>query len=139
MKKRKQVDVFKSIEKVDVTTKTENGPPVVSAGGAGGAGPGQQGPDVHRGGPPAVHHPKRRPHRRPAGRSRGRTGDTSTAAGQEGSLLHAGHYTVGPREGMREDRESTQGTIPHRLFFNQQDLSARRPNICTTVHSFSTL
>ena len=70
-------------------------------GGAGGVGPGQEGEDVYHRGPPSVHHPERRPHRRLPGRSGGRTGDTPTAAGQEGSLPHAGHHTDGPQEGIR--------------------------------------
>lgn len=79
--------------------------PPPSLGGPGGAGPGQEGQDVYCCGPPPVHHPKRRPHRCLPGRGGGRTGDTSKAAGHEGSLLHTGHLTDGLWEGMKESGE----------------------------------
>lgn len=78
---------------------------LVFPGGAGGVGPGQEGQDVHHCGPPSVHHPKRRPHRCLPGRSGGRTGDTSAAAGHEGSLPHAGHQADGQQQRLRGHRE----------------------------------
>lgn len=127
-------------------------PFLFAAGGAGGAGPGQAGQDVHRRGPPSVHHPKRRPHCRLSGGRGGRTGETSRTAGQEGSLLHSGHHTDGLREGMREQRESdkererercSDAILHHFWWFNPyffQEISLRTSTVYDqppTIDSFS--
>ena len=81
--------------------------PAPHPGGPGGPGPGQPGQDLHRGGPPPVHHPERRPHRGVPGRRGGGTGHTPAAAGPEGLLPHAGHQADGPQP-LRPEQGRTE-------------------------------
>lgn len=79
---------------------------VLSAGGAGGFGRGQDGPDLHHRGPSSEHHSERRPHRCLPGGGGGGAGDASAADGPERSLPHAGHQTNGPLTPLGGNRGS---------------------------------